>query len=1028
VEDADPQARIEELEATVERLERSLEHSRQLLNEAQITAQSLAVELDRATSAAERVRGRRAVRMAIRAADRLRPAVRMARRAASAPRRAVRAVRRGLARTPSASRSEEESLVQRIRSGEPPKLAATPLVSIVILHRNGRAMLERCLRGLARTTYPSFEVILVDNGSSDGSADMAERLGLALPLTVIRNEGNPTYSEANGQGIARAKGDFVCLLNNDVDPITEHWLGYLVETALGTGAAAVGARLIYPRARGGPRAGWHFRDLSLQHAGVTFDRSAGMPMPQPLGAGEDPMSALATTIAERPALTAACLLLRRDAYLAAGGFSTAYRYGMEDVDLCLRLRAAGGRLVYDGRAALWHHESATRAADRGAYSARAASNRATFVDTWGPALSRWAFLDALEGRHELSDAPLHVGITITTSDPSAGAGDLFTARELGGALERFGWRVSYLERREDAWYRPDPSLDVVVVLLDACDIRRLPRHALTVAWIRNWPERWLARPWFDEYDLVFGSSTPIVDLVRERSAKVASLLPLATEPRRFAAATSSAERACDVLFVGNYWHQERDVVDALPALARRGLAVRVHGRGWDAVPGFAELDRGFLPYESIAEAYASARVVVDDAAGPTRARGSVNSRVFDALAAGAVVVSSGEIGVHGLFDAEFPTWSDASSLQDLVDDILANRDGYRERAASYRERVLAEHTYDVRAATLRAALRDWATARRIAIRVGIPNWEVAATWGDYHFGRALQRSLERAGHPCRLQLLPEWPNPVSAREDVAIHLFGRSQAPTRAGQVNLLWQISHPDESSPDMYERYDHVFVASDLFAERMAPLVRVPVTALHQATDPERFRPDPTGPHHELLLVANSRRVRRRIVDALAGTAHDLAVYGAAWTPDLIDPRFVRGEHIPNSTLARYYSSADIVLNDHWDDMRAQGFISNRIYDALAAGGFVISDEVDGIDAEFGGAVPVFHDRQELEALVERYLPDPIERRRLADLGRAVVLERHTFDLRRAVILSTAMELLAGRASSVGSAAVPPPSVAVR
>jgi spore maturation protein CgeB len=157
--------------------------------------------------------------------------------------------------------------------------------------------------------------------------------------------------------------------------------------------------------------------------------------------------------------------------------------------------------------------------------------------------------------------------------------------------------------------------------------------------------------------------------------------------------------------------------------------------------------------------------------------------------------------------------------------------------------------------------------------------------------------------------------------------------------VNLLWHISHPDLVSPALYDRYDRVFVASDAFAAQMAPRASVPVTALHQATDPERFKPDPTGPRHELLFVANSRSVRRRIVDDLAGTKHDLAVYGRNWRPDLIDPRYVKGEGIPNADLARYYSSAAIVLNDHWEDMRAEGFISNRIYDALACGAFVIS-----------------------------------------------------------------------------------------
>ena len=105
--------------------------------------------------------------------------------------------------------------------------------------------------------------------------------------------------------------------------------------------------------------------------------------------------------------------------------------------------------------------------------------------------------------------------------------------------------------------------------------------------------------------------------------------------------------------------------------------------------------------------------------------------------------------------------------------------------------------------------------------------------------QGLQRSLERTGNPTRVQFFPEWVTSVTAREDVSLHLFGLKHAPTRPSQLNLLWHISHPDLATAELYEKYDHVFVASDSFARRMAALVDVPVTPLHQATDPERFHP---------------------------------------------------------------------------------------------------------------------------------------------------------------------------------------------
>jgi spore maturation protein CgeB len=195
------------------------------------------------------------------------------------------------------------------------------------------------------------------------------------------------------------------------------------------------------------------------------------------------------------------------------------------------------------------------------------------------------------------------------------------------------------------------------------------------------------------------------------------------------------------------------------------------------------------------------------------------------------------------------------------------------------------------------------------------------------------------------------------------------------------------------------------------MAAITSVPVKAMHQATDPERFRPDPTGPHHELLLVANSRARHRPIVDDLAGMTRDFAVYGSKWTRQLIDLRYVRGTYIPNHELRRYYSSADIVLNDHWADMRDGGFFSNRLYDALACGAFVISDDVPGIDREFEGSVVTYRTREHLHDLIERYLADPAERTRLGELGRRIVVERHTFAHRVRTFVEDAERLAADR-----------------
>jgi Glycosyl transferases group 1 len=310
------------------------------------------------------------------------------------------------------------------------------------------------------------------------------------------------------------------------------------------------------------------------------------------------------------------------------------------------------------------------------------------------------------------------------------------------------------------------------------------------------------------------------------------------------------------------------------------------------------------------------------------------------------------------------------------------------------------------AAPVRDALNRWGRARKVAIHIGPRTWDESARWGDKPFARGIQAEFERRGWPATVHVVEDRESAPAVRADVSLHILGGRIPDVRAGQTSILWVISHPDRVSVGLCDAYDTVFVASDLFAAQLAERTSTPVVPLHQATDPVRFFPDPTGPHHELLFVGNSRGQHRPIIDALAATKHELAVYGTSWSADLLDPRFLCGEWIPNADLHRYYSSADIVLNDHWRDMRDEGFISNRAYDALASGAFVLSDDVPGLDREFDGAIGIYQQEADLDDQIEHFLANPEERRDRASRGRAAVLARHTFGHR----VETILEVVAG------------------
>jgi len=230
----------------------------------------------------------------------------------------------------------------------------------------------------------------------------------------------------------------------------------------------------------------------------------------------------------------------------------------------------------------------------------------------------------------------------------------------------------------------------------------------------------------------------------------------------------------------------------------------------------------------------------------------------------------------------------------------------------------------------------------------------------------------------------------------------------------VLWVISHPESIGGAELEAADLVLVASPMFAAHLRTRTSTPVEVLLQATDPRRFHPRPPNPahRHDVTVVAKARGVMRPVVADALTVGLRPAIYGGGWH-GLVDPELLIADHIHNDQLPIVYSSAGVVLNDHWRTMQAWGFVSNRLFDVLACGTPVISDPVAGLEELFDGAVLEYHDPEELRALVDAVLSDPDAARRRAERGRARVLAAHTFDHRAHELLA----LIDQDAKSAGS-----------
>lgn len=233
-----------------------------------------------------------------------------------------------------------------------------PKVTVVIPTRNKLDLLSTCIAGLNCTDYLDLEIIVVDNESDDPAtleflADLPACSTHERSFRVIRHMGPFNYSAINNRAIHEAKGEVICLLNNDVEIVTPEWLAIMVTQAMRDEVGAVGAQLLYPDGR-------------IQHAGVVIGvgNAAGHAhrFLLPESEGYYRRHSLPHFVS---AVTAACLVVMRDRFLAVGGLDeVGFPVAFNDVDLCLKLNSQGWQSLYEPRAVLIHHESVSRGFDK----------------------------------------------------------------------------------------------------------------------------------------------------------------------------------------------------------------------------------------------------------------------------------------------------------------------------------------------------------------------------------------------------------------------------------------------------------------------------------------------------------------------------------------------------------------------------------------------------------------------------------------------------------------------------------------
>ncbi len=258
-----------------------------------------------------------------------------------------------------------------------------PQVSIVIPTRDGLALLRQAVDSIrAKTDYADYEIIIVDNQSQQADTKAYLRAledgGIA---TIVHYDAPFNYSAINNAAVRHASGEILCLLNNDIEVISPHWLTEMVGHALQPDTGAVGAMLYFP-------------DERIQHAGVVlglggYAKHVFAHQPR-FGLEQRPGPIWRTRCTQNySAVTAACLVLRKAVFDEVGGFDEQFVIEMNDVDLCLRIEQRGYRNLWTPHVELYHHESASRGYDHSAERrARAEAEAKRFAKRWGILLTQ----------------------------------------------------------------------------------------------------------------------------------------------------------------------------------------------------------------------------------------------------------------------------------------------------------------------------------------------------------------------------------------------------------------------------------------------------------------------------------------------------------------------------------------------------------------------------------------------------------------------------------------------------------------
>jgi hypothetical protein len=308
----------------------------------------------------------------------------------------------------------------------------------------------------------------------------------------------------------------------------------------------------------------------------------------------------------------------------------------------------------------------------------------------------------------------------------------------------------------------------------------------------------------------------------------------------------------------------------------------------------------------------------------------------------------------------------------------------------------------------------------VAMKTSVREPKDNAHYGDYYFAQSIGQRLVAKGQRYRIDSYVEW-NADGGTADIDLVLHGTRVWEQRPTVPSVQWVLYPGSRKKRDILAELrlaSHVLVSSQIAADGFrAALPGVPVSVLLQGFDADLMYPGGAARTEDMVFVGSNHkgmRGGRPIIDLAVKAGLPVRMWGRGWQDHAAAPNLV-AEFMPNAELGNLYRSARIVLCDHMPSMRENGYISNRIFDALACGAAVISDPVAGLPEEFAPFVRLCATPRELELAVADILAEGPEKAEERQRFARSMCDRHSLQQRADAILDICRSVAQTRANII-------------